>query len=109
MDDVLKLLINADTAMVAVTFAVCQVAKRMLPSPPPEIPGGVYNPWSTIKRFEWVPFALAFVIGVSLSMAFDQHVGQSLVGKARDGLQTGAYSVVTWELWSNIKKLFGEK
>ena len=56
-----------------------------------------------------LPFLLAFVVGVSLSMIFDQHAGQSLAGKARDGLQTGAYSVVVWELWSNVKKLFGDK
>lgn len=109
MDEILKLLVNADTAMVAVTFALCQVAKRMLPSPPPEVVGAPYNPWDTVKRFAWIPFALAFIVGVSLSMAFDQDVGQSFGGKFRDGMQTGAFSVVTWELWSNVKKLFGEK
>lgn len=109
MEEIFKLLVNADTAMVAVTFAICQIAKRMLPAPPPEIPGAPYNRWSVIERLAWVPFALAFVVGVGLSMIFDQHVGQSIGGKARDGLQTGAYSVVVWELWSNVKKLFGEK
>jgi hypothetical protein len=109
MEEIFKLLVNADTAMVAVTFAVCQIVKRMLPTPPPEIVGEPYNPWSTIKRLAWVPFAMAFIVGVFLSVAFALDYGQPLAMKVRAGLQTGAYSVAAWELWNNAKKLFGEK
>lgn len=106
MDEIFKLLVNADTAMVAVTFALCQVVKRLLPSPPPDREGVVKN-WSVEKRYAPIPFAAAFVIGMGLSVAFDPHEKQALLGKVRDGLQTGAYSVIAWELWSNVKKIFG--
>jgi hypothetical protein len=108
MDEVIKLLASANTAMVAVTFALCQVLKRVLPSPPPEVPGAAYDPWKVAKRFAWMPFAAAFLIGLILSIVFDPHQGQRFIDKVADGLQTGAYSVVTWELWSNVKKLFGD-
>jgi hypothetical protein len=107
MEEVFKMLVNADTAMVAVTFALCQVIKRMLPTPPPEIVGAPFNPWGTLRQLAWVPFAMAFVIGVFLSVVFELDYGQPFTMKIRDGLQTGAYSVVAWELWSNVKKLFG--
>jgi hypothetical protein len=107
MDEIFVLLKSADTAMVAVTVCVCQIIKRMLPAPPPEIVGAPYNPWSTIKRLAWVPFASAFLIGVFLSVAFALDYGQPMLTKVRAGLQTGAYSVAAWELWSNAKKLFG--
>jgi hypothetical protein len=107
MEELFKVLVNADTAMVGVTFILCQIAKRMLPSPPPEIPGEPYNPWAVIRRMAWVPFALAFVLGVILSVVFDPDPGKTMLLRIRGGLQTGAYSVATWELWSNAKKLFG--
>ncbi len=107
MDEVFKMLVNADTAMVAVTFALCQVAKRMLPSPPPDDINAPYNPWAVIKRLAWVPFALAFIVGMILSVAFDPDPAKTALLKVRGGLQTGAYSVAAWELWSNAKKLFG--
>jgi hypothetical protein len=107
MEDIFRLLVNADTAMVAVTVVFCQVVKRMLPSPPPEIEGTPYDPWRTVKRMAWVPFAMAFVFGVILSVAFDPDPNEATVLKMRGGLQTGAYSVAAWELWSNAKKLFG--
>jgi len=107
MDTIFNMLVNADTAMVAVTFALCQVAKRMLPSPPPEDINAPYNPWAVIKRLAWVPFALAFVVGMLLSVAFDPDPARPVLVKMRAGLQTGAYSVAAWELWSNAKKLFG--
>lgn len=106
MDEIFKLLVNADTAMVAVTFALCQIIKRFLPSPAPDASGETKN-WSVERRYAPIPFAAAFVIGICLSIIFDPHEGQTLMGKIRDGLQTGAYSVLSWELWSNVKKLFG--
>lgn len=107
MEDIFKLLVGADTVMVAVTVAVCQIIKRMLPSPPPEILGAPYNPWAIIRSMAWVPFAMSFVIGIILSMTLDPTPEEEMVGMIRNGLATGAYSVAAWELWSNAKKLFG--
>ena len=106
MNELLKLLVNADTAMVGVTFVLCQLIKRVLPSPEPEIPGQKVNKWKTLKELGWVPFAASFIIGTLLSVAFSLDYGQSLPMKIRDGLQTGAYAVAVWELWSNATKLF---
>ena len=107
MEELFRVLVNADTAMVGVTFILCQIAKRMLPSPPLEDIAVPYNPWAVIKRLAWVPFALAFVVGMILSVVFDPDPAKTMLLKIRGGLQTGAYSVATWELWSNAKKLFG--
>lgn len=108
MEVVYGMLVNADTAMVAVTFAICQIVKRMLPSPPPpETPGESSNPWAVLRRMAWIPFATAFVVGVVLAVAFDPDPAKPMVLRIRGGLQTGAYSVVAWESWSNTKKLFG--
>lgn len=106
MDDIFRFLGGADTAMVAVTFALCQIVKRILPKPPEAV--AKVNRWSVSRDLKWVPFASAFVIGMTLSVAFCPDRSLGILDKMRVGLQTGAYSVVAWELWSNVRKLFGE-
>ncbi len=104
MPDLLSWLVNADTAMVAVTFFIVQVIKRFVPSPPVEIPGAKPNPWDVVTQLQWLPLCASFTIGVALSVLFDPDKGQALVPKVREGLQTGAYSVAVWEIYSSVVK-----
>lgn len=102
MEEALRILVNADTAMVGVTFVICQLIKRALPSDP-----GKEGVWTVAARFAWIPFAAAFVVGTALSVALNTSPGATIIAKVRAGLQTGAYSVIVWEVWSNGKKIVG--
>ncbi len=104
-----KWLVSADTAMVAVTFVICQLSKLFLPSPYPEIPGTRPDRWAVVKQLKWVPFVLAFVCGILLSVIFDMDKGESLISKFRAGFQTGAYAVVVYLGYDLIAKPVVEK
>lgn len=91
---------GANVAMVMVTLVLVQLVKFFLPTPPPAIPGAVVSKWSVVEELRWVPLFAAFFIAMILSFIFDPHVGQDLKGKISDGLQTGAYTVATWETYS---------
>ena len=104
-----KWLVSADTAMVAVTFFMVQVVKFFIPSPIPEIPGAAPDRWRVVKELQWLPFAAAFILGTLLSVIFDPDKGELIVSKFRGGLQTGAYSVAVWELYSTAIKPIVDK
>ncbi len=88
-----KYLVNANVPLAIVTVIVLQLVKRYLPSPNGE-------KYKVIPQLSWLLPALAFFIGTALSFGLDPHVGQSVKGKLSDGLQTGAYAIVAWELYS---------
>jgi hypothetical protein len=96
-----QFLSGANVAMVIVTLVLVQLIKFFLPPVPPAVPGEPVNKWSVGERWKWIPFYAAFLIAVILSIIFDPHAGQTLRYKISDGLQTGAYTVVTWEVYSN--------
>ncbi len=116
MLDLMKMFVGADVAMAGVavvlvllTNAAVQVVKRILPSPAPADPMRPADKWAIVEWLSWVPFLLAFLFGLLLSLAFDPDPGQALLGKVRDGLQTGAYAVVSWEAYSVVVKPIIEK
>lgn len=114
MDEILKMLVNADTGMVAVTTALVQVIKRALPSPVPEDPKKPVNLWSVERWLQWVPYAASFVIGTALAMLLSLVKDMGAISLWRTGLQTGAYSVVVWEGYSSVVKpaverMFGQR
>lgn len=104
-----KWLVSADTAMVAVTFFVCQVTKPLLPSPFPDIPGQRPSRWDVVRQLQWIPLVESFVVAVLLSVIFDPDKNELLISKLRGGLQTGAYSVAVFETWSSVGKPLLEK
>ncbi len=104
-----KWLVSADTAMVAVTFFICQVTKPLLPSPTPEIPGARPSRWDVVRQLQWIPLVESFVVAVILSVVFDPDAKEALLSKVRGGLQTGAYSVAVWETWSSVARPLLEK
>lgn len=99
-----KWLVSADTAMVAVTFFMVQLIKFFVPSPIPDIPGAAPNRWKVVEDLQWIPFVAAFVFGTALSVAFDPDANELIVSKIRGGLQTGAYSVAVYGMYSTMVK-----
>jgi hypothetical protein len=91
--------------MAAVTFVfVAFLVKPLLPSPCPDIPGQAPDRWRVAKDYQWVPLAMAFIVGTLLATFLDADKGELFVSKIRGGLQTGAYSVAMWESYSVIVK-----
>jgi hypothetical protein len=100
-----NMLTGTDAAMAAVVFVfVSFLVKPLLPSPLPEIPGAVPNRWKVVKDYQWVPLAMAFLMGTVLAVLLDPDVNELYVSKIRGGLATGAYSVAMWESYSVIVK-----
>lgn len=98
-EEVLKLLLQANQAIALCTVILLQIVKAFLP-PDPTSPVGSGR-FTVAPRFrKWLLLG-AFVIAMALSVLLDPHKDQTLAGKFGDGLQTGAYSVVFWEIYSN--------
>lgn len=105
-----NMLTGADAMMAAVVFIfVCFIVKPLLPSPLPEIPGAAPDRWRVVKELQWVPLAMAFLMGTILSVVFDPDVKELIVSKVRGGLATGAYSVALWETYSVALKPIVDK
>ncbi len=105
-----KMLTSADAAMAAVTFIfVCFIVKPLLPSPLPDIPGAAPDRWRVVKEYQWVPLAMAFLMGTVLAVLLDPDKEELFVSKLRGGFQTGAYSVALWESYSVIVKPIVDK
>lgn len=109
MYEILKMFVDADIAMAGVavvlvilTIAVVQGVKRILPSPQQANVNLPEDKWKVADWLSWVPFLMAFVVGMVLSVVFDPQAGQPFRGKLRDGIQTGAYAVVAWEAYSVV-------
>lgn len=116
MFEIMRMLVGADLAMAAVavvlvilTVAAVQGVKRLLPSPAPADPTRPENKWAIVEWLSWLPYVLAFVFGIILSVIFDPEKGQMFNGKLRDGLQTGACAVAVWEGYSVVLKPIIEK
>jgi hypothetical protein len=91
---------HANKAMGIVTVFLVQLIKYFLPSPAKVGLGGPPDNWRVIPQMKWFLPMAAFLIGVGLSLLFDPHKGQALLGKIQDGLETGAYAIAIWELYS---------
>ena len=104
--------LNADMAMVVVTIVLVQIIKGLLPSPAPTDIGSPAPTFATIEQLKWIPLAAAFVIGTALAFALDMDAGEGGISKLRGGLQTGAYAVAAWEVYSvsirpTVERMFG--
>lgn len=111
MVDLLKMFVDADVAMAMVSVILTimvvgavQILKRFLPSPAPGDPMKPENKWDIVEWLAFVPLISAFLFGMILSIVFDPHKGQAFIGKLRDGIETGAYAVAAWEVYSNVLK-----
>lgn len=112
MPDFLQYLNAADMAMVVVTIALVQIIKGLLPSPAPEGIGSPAPVFATIEQLKWIPLAAAFIIGTALAFFLDLDKGEGVISKFRGGLQTGAYAVAAWEVYSasirpTVERMFG--
>lgn len=112
LPDFLKFL-NADMAMVVVTIVLVQIIKGLLPSPVPQGIGEQPKRFATIEQLKWVPLASAFIIGTVLAVLLDLDAAEPIVSKVRGGVQTGAYAVAAWEVYSaairpTVERMFGK-
>jgi hypothetical protein len=98
--DLTPYLEHANKAMGVLTVMLVQLLKYFLPSPAKIGLAGIPDKWKVIPQLKWFLPLAAFLIGIALSLLFDPHVGQSFLGKIQDGLETGAYAIVMWELYS---------
>ena len=106
--------LNADMAMVVVTIVLVQIIKGLLPSPAPDDPMGQAKIFATVERLKWIPLASAFIIGTALAFLLDMDAGEVVKSKLRGGLQTGAYAVAAWEIYSasiqpTVERMFGRR
>ncbi len=92
-------LIHANKAMAIVTIFLVQLVKFLLPSPPTDA-AGKQDRWKTIPQAKWFILLSAFLIGISLSILFNSANGQPLLGKIEGGLETGAFAIAGWEIYS---------
>lgn len=99
MNDTITYLIGANKALAIVTVVIVQIVKMYLP-PNPDAPIGDLR-FSVGSRFKRYLLLAAFVIGVALSMILVPVSGAAWRDQLANGLQTGAYAVVTWEIYSN--------
>lgn len=104
--------LNADMAMVVVTIVVVQLIKGLLPSPIPS-PDQPIRKLRVIEQLRWVPLICAFVVGTALAILLDKDQ-LALIPKIRSGLQTGAYAVAAWEVYSatirpTVERVLGAK
>jgi hypothetical protein len=107
MPEWLNWLVNADRSMVAVTVALVQLVKLVVPSPPAEIPGGLPDRWQVIPQMKWFLPLAAFLIGICLSLLFSPHEGHTVIARVRAGIETGALAIAVWEIYKQwIQPIF---
>ena len=98
MNEILMWLKSAHLSYAVVTVCVVQIVKRLIFPDDPDIVFG-NDKWSVPKRWRKYILLVAFLVAVGLSMIFDPDVGQTLLGKTGDGLQTGAAAIAMWEVY----------
>ena len=99
MEEILKSLAGAHITWAFVTVLLVQAVKGAFLPNDPNAPVGAGR-WTSPKRLGRLMQVLAFFVATGLSVAFDPHEAQSVVGKLGDGLQTGAASIAIWEIYS---------
>lgn len=98
--DLTPYLEHANKMMGVLTVFLVQLLKYFLPSPSKPGLVGETDKWKVLPQHKGFLPLTAFLIGVILSIAFDPHVGQPLAGKIQNGLETGAWAIAMWEMYS---------